>query len=109
MYENVITYKTEYKTDERGNRLRFAVDSEGTYRRDKNGNLIPDPNGRYYRQWRDEIRTEDDIWQEIVRRAGGCRWRSSARAARPSRSNAWPRRSPGSSAPRRDSVSTSCA
>ncbi|MEL6945217.1 MAG: efflux RND transporter permease subunit, partial [Bacteroidota bacterium] len=35
--------------------------------RDRNGDLIPDKNGRYFRQWRDEIQSPDDIWKEIVR------------------------------------------
>jgi len=66
MYENIITYKTEYKTDENGRRIRFQTDKEGNFKRDKNENLIPDPNGQYYRQWRDHITSPDDIWQEIV-------------------------------------------
>ena len=28
--------------------------------------LVPDKNGEYFRQWRDKIKTPDDIWQEIV-------------------------------------------
>ncbi|MBC8548575.1 MAG: efflux RND transporter permease subunit, partial [Candidatus Brocadiales bacterium] len=34
--------------------------------RDQDGNLIPDPYGKPYRQWRDHIKTPDDIWKEIV-------------------------------------------
>lgn len=48
MYENVILYKSEYKTDEKGHRLR-------------------DENGQYTRQWRDHIKSPDDIWNEIVK------------------------------------------
>lgn len=66
MFENVINYKSEYKTDERGRRVRFKVDRSGEFVRDENGNLIPDRRGRFYRQWRDEIRSPDDIWNEIV-------------------------------------------
>ncbi len=66
MYENVIQYKTEYKTDADGRRLRFRY-KNGAYERDDAGNLIPDDDGRYFRQWRDEIKSPDDIWQEIVR------------------------------------------
>lgn len=66
MYENVINYKTEYKTDIKGNRLRFAVDKNGVFKRDKNGELIEDKNGEYFRQWRDEIQSPDDIWNLIV-------------------------------------------
>jgi copper/silver efflux system protein len=29
--------------------------------------LIPDENGQYYRQWRDAIKSPDDIWNEIVK------------------------------------------
>lgn len=66
MYENVILYKSEYKVDPDGHRMRFKVDENGGFVRDENGELIPDKNGRYFRQWRDHIRSPDDIWQEIV-------------------------------------------
>ena len=66
MFENVINYKSEYKTDERGRRVRFKVDRDGAFVRDENGALIPDRRGRFYRQWRDEIRSPNDIWNEIV-------------------------------------------
>lgn len=46
MYETVINYKPEYELDENGHRKRF-----------KDG---------YHRQWRPEIRTEDDIWEAIT-------------------------------------------
>ena len=67
MYENVILYKSEYKTNEAGHRIRFRVNKKGAYARDKQGNLIPDPKGLYFRQWRDHIRSTDDIWNEIVK------------------------------------------
>lgn len=66
MYENVINYKPEYKTDEQGRRVRFAVDDEGNFLRTAEGKLIPDDDGEYFRQWRDHIHNPDDIWQEIV-------------------------------------------
>lgn len=66
MFENIINYKSEYITDINGNRLRFAVDREGNFQRSDDGELIPHRRGRYYRQWRDHIRTPDDIWDEIV-------------------------------------------
>ena len=66
MYENVILYKSEYKTDQQGRRIRYRY-RDGEYVRDGNGDLIPDKNGRYFRQWRDEIQRPDDIWDEIVR------------------------------------------
>ncbi len=65
MYENVILYKSEYKTDEDGNRLRFKVDDSGEYVRDKKGELVEDRNGQYFRQWRDHIQSPNDIWDEI--------------------------------------------
>ncbi|WP_299700389.1 efflux RND transporter permease subunit [uncultured Pontibacter sp.] len=66
MYENVIQYKSEYITDENGRKVRFKVDDEGEFIRDEKGNLIEDKRGEYFRQWRDHIRTPDDIWNEIV-------------------------------------------
>ncbi|MEM8891327.1 MAG: efflux RND transporter permease subunit, partial [Bacteroidota bacterium] len=66
MYENVILYKSEYKTDEDGQRLRFKVDGNGKYIEDAKGELIPDENGQYFRQWRDHIQSPDDIWKEIL-------------------------------------------
>lgn len=65
MYENVILYKSEYKTDEKGHRSRFLFENN-EYVRDDDGNLISDKNGKYYRQWREHINSPDDIWQEIV-------------------------------------------
>ncbi len=65
MYENVILYKSEYKTNDKGHRIRFKYQN-GAYARDEFGELIPDKNGRYFRQWRDEINSPDDIWNEIV-------------------------------------------
>lgn len=67
MFENVINYKSEYKTDEDGRRVRFKVDEEGEFVRDDSGELIPDPNGQYFRQWRDHIESPDDIWDEIAK------------------------------------------
>ncbi|PKV75188.1 efflux RND transporter permease subunit [Pontibacter ramchanderi] len=66
MYENVIQYKSEYITDANGYKVRFRVDDEGNFVRDAKGNLIEDDRGEYFRQWRDHIRTPDDIWNEIV-------------------------------------------
>jgi len=66
MYENVILYKSEYKTDEDGRRIRYKVDDEGNYVRDDEDNLIEDPQGLYFRQWREHIQSPDDIWNEIV-------------------------------------------
>jgi Cu(I)/Ag(I) efflux system membrane protein CusA/SilA len=67
MYENVILYKSEYKTDEKGHRQRFKVNSKGEYLRDESGALIPDSGGKYYRNWREHIQSPNDIWDEIIK------------------------------------------
>jgi len=67
MFENVIMYKSEYKTNEDGHRIRFRIDDNGNYVKDKNGELIPDNKGQYFRQWRDHIKSPADIWKEIVK------------------------------------------
>ncbi len=67
MYENVILYKSEFKTDENGHRIRFKVDDEGEYVRNKDRQLIPDENGQYFRNWRQHIKSPNDIWNEIVK------------------------------------------
>ena len=67
MYENVILYKSEYKTDKNGHRIRFKINKKGAYIRDKKGELIPNKNGQYFRQWRDHIQSPDGIWNEIVK------------------------------------------
>ncbi|MFP4294033.1 MAG: efflux RND transporter permease subunit [Cyclobacteriaceae bacterium] len=83
MFENVINYKSEYITDEDGNRLRFRVNDDGQFLIQQDDStvalaggqepyvdtdlLIPDEDGRYFRQWRDEIQSPNDIWEEIVK------------------------------------------
>ena len=68
MIETVITYIPEYITNRNGHRVRFRYDSpKHEHVRDTDGDLIPDPQGRPYRQWRPEIQKPDDIWDEIVR------------------------------------------
>lgn len=70
MIETVINYKPEYIIDENGRRLRFKYDRKtDEFMRDEAGQLIPDRRGRPYRQWRNHIRTPDDIWDEIVKAA----------------------------------------
>ncbi|MFO8054659.1 MAG: efflux RND transporter permease subunit, partial [Bacteroidales bacterium] len=84
MYENVINYKPEYILDEEGHRKRFKTNDKGAFMLE-NGDLytpgkdqfrlipeeqlIRDDNGEYFRQWREKIQSEDDIWNEIVSRA----------------------------------------
>ena len=70
MVETVINYKPEFITDRKGHRVNFRYDrKKGEFERDEVGELIPDDSGRPYRQWRDHIRTPDDIWDEIVKAA----------------------------------------
>jgi copper/silver efflux system protein len=67
MLETVIQYKPEYRQDEQGRRVSFAFDAEkGEHIRDENGELIPDPRGRPFRNWRPEFTSPNDIWGEIV-------------------------------------------
>jgi len=66
MFENIITYKNEYKTDKNGRPLRFKTDRSGQIVTDGNGAMVPDKKGKFFRQWRDHIRTPADIWNEIV-------------------------------------------
>lgn len=67
MFENIINYKSEYKTDMDGRNIRFKVDSNDEFVRDENGELIPDSRGKYFRQWRDHIEGPEDIWEEITK------------------------------------------
>ncbi len=84
MYENVINYKSEYILNEDGHRMRFKVNNEGayllkdgsTYNPKEEGfqliekeKLVEDKNGEYFRQWRDEIHSPNDIWNEIIAKA----------------------------------------
>ena len=81
MYENVIRYKTEYAEDANGNRLKFAIDDNGNYKMSYDRYAPPlgnsnksinidefyiDEDGEYYRQWRDKIKSPNDIWNEIT-------------------------------------------
>lgn len=67
MFENIIQYKSEFINDLNGYTRRFRIDENGQFLRDEKGDLIPDDKGQYFRQWRDHIKTPDDIWNEIVR------------------------------------------
>ncbi len=81
MYENVINYKPEYMLNEKGHRMRFKVNRDGAYEltdgsvynpKEEGFRLIDksllteDKNGEYFRQWRKEIQSPDDIWNEII-------------------------------------------
>ncbi|QHI36571.1 Cation efflux system protein CusA [Kordia antarctica] len=96
MYENVIQYKSEYVLNDKRARQRYKVDKDGLFIL-KDGSLvinpnnevdeaadydaskikdpfsvhrsqlIPDDDGEYYRNWRPEIESPDDIWKEIIK------------------------------------------
>ncbi|WP_445382565.1 efflux RND transporter permease subunit [Robiginitalea sp. IMCC43444] len=96
MYENLIQYRDEYQTNPEGKRQRYRVNNDGFFEL-KNGKLLANPNtatgkgtntggkiltdpfrvdrnlliedtdGEYFRNWRPEIQSPDDIWNEIVR------------------------------------------
>lgn len=83
MFENNIAYRPEYILDKQGRRMRFRVNGKGeflltdgsTYN-PKSGfrvvpadSLIADGSGEYFRQWRPQVKTPDDIWREITRAA----------------------------------------
>ncbi|MEQ9442770.1 MAG: efflux RND transporter permease subunit [Cyclobacteriaceae bacterium] len=82
MYENIINYKPEYMLSEKGHRVRFKVDKKDRFilnsgdslsneeainRGVTEEELIPDDNGSYFRNWRPQIKSPDDIWNEIVK------------------------------------------
>ncbi|MCC6697491.1 MAG: efflux RND transporter permease subunit [Candidatus Hydrogenedentes bacterium] len=67
MIETIVNYKPEYLIDESGHRLTFAYDEEKReYLRDARGALVPDPQGKAFRLWREHIQSASDIWDEIV-------------------------------------------
>ncbi len=81
MFENIILYKSEYILDEDGHRLRFKTDKNGGFELVDGGyyypeneafrvigrdQLIEHKRGQYFRQWRPEIKSPDDIWNEIL-------------------------------------------
>ncbi len=67
MIESVITYKSEFLQDAAGNPLRFKTNPLGDFIYDNSGELIPDQGGKPFRQWRDHIRSSENIWDELVR------------------------------------------
>ncbi|WP_411032165.1 efflux RND transporter permease subunit [Spongiimicrobium sp. 3-5] len=78
MYENVIYYKPEFALDSNNRPISFRQNDEGLFETTK-GNfvasgsgidtdqLIPDRNGAFFRNWRPQIKSKDDIWTEIVK------------------------------------------
>lgn len=69
MIETLVNYKSEFKTDEKGNILRYRTGDDGNFIYDKSGNLIKDRRGKPFRQWRPEIKDPDDIWAKIEQAA----------------------------------------
>lgn len=73
MIETIITYKSEYITDENSQILTFAYDRDtNEFKRDAKGELIHDPespHSRPFRQWRDSIKSPQDIWEAIIKAA----------------------------------------
>jgi Cu(I)/Ag(I) efflux system membrane protein CusA/SilA len=68
MVETIINYKPEYISDKDGRRIRFQYDKKTQdFVRDDSGELIRDRRGKPFRQWRDHIKSPDDIWDEIVK------------------------------------------
>jgi Cu(I)/Ag(I) efflux system membrane protein CusA/SilA len=81
MYENIINYKPEFLLSGKGHRETFHTDREGKFilqsgdtvsnsealfLKVEEDQLIPDPNGQFFRNWRPHIKSPDDIWNEIV-------------------------------------------
>jgi Cu(I)/Ag(I) efflux system membrane protein CusA/SilA len=77
----VINYKPEFMVNQKGHRERFKVDDDGKFLLKSGGSisneegirqgitsdqLVVDPYGQYFRNWRSEIKSPDDIWNEIV-------------------------------------------
>ena len=93
MYENIIQYKSEFMRNASGKRQRYKTDDAGYFLLKNGGktqnpnleisdtshsenrvpfpvsaeNLIEDPDGEYYRNWRPAIESPDAIWNEIAR------------------------------------------
>ena len=97
MYENIIQYKSEYMRNDNGERQRYRVNEDGlfilkngnlalnsnadidedaSYKEEilvkepfrvNRSELIADEDGEYFRNWRPEISSSDDIWNEIVK------------------------------------------
>ncbi|MFT5646094.1 MAG: Cu(I)/Ag(I) efflux system membrane protein CusA/SilA [Aureispira sp.] len=97
MYENMIQYKSEFMLNSDGERQRYKVNDDDLFELKDgrlvynknvavsssavenkavnistalnvtNEQLIPDNDGEFYRNWRPEIKSPDDIWNEIVR------------------------------------------
>ncbi|MHC5123947.1 MAG: efflux RND transporter permease subunit [Planctomycetota bacterium] len=49
--------------------VETVIDYHSKFKRDKDGRIITDDNGKAIRQWRDHIESPRDIWDEIVKAA----------------------------------------
>ncbi|MCJ8344019.1 efflux RND transporter permease subunit [bacterium] len=68
MVETTIQYHPEYILDKNGFKMNFSFDvKKGVFKRDSSGNLIQDSEGKIFRNWRDHIKSPQDIWDEIVK------------------------------------------
>lgn len=97
MYENMIQYKSEYMHNTKGKKQRYRINDGGLFvLKDGNlvinpntdidsenssydtsrlrdpfaihsKHLVEDDDGEFYRNWRPEIDSPDDIWNEIVK------------------------------------------
>ena len=85
MYENIINYKPEYSTGEKGRRQTYKTDNEGKFvlksgdtltndevleRGYSDKDLVKDSDGSFFRNWRSSVRSPDDIWNEIIKVTG---------------------------------------
>ena len=66
MIETVVNYLPEFKTNGRGQVVRFKTDPKGNFLY-VDGQLVPDEDGSPFSQWRPEIQSPQDHWDEISR------------------------------------------
>lgn len=96
MYENLIKYRPEYELNKQSKPQRYRINKDGFFEL-KNGKVVANPNievtnyalykekiisdaykvnrtlliedqtGKYYRNWRPNIQSSNDIWNEITK------------------------------------------
>ena len=82
MFEDIINYIPEYILDQDGRRMRFKTDRDDNYvlkdggkynlkhdgyRKFTKEELVADDNGEFFRQWRPQIHSPEDIWKDIIK------------------------------------------
>ncbi len=78
MYENIIVYYPEYKVNSEGKRAKFEINDKGLFKTREGKfissgskidfkDLVENNKGEFYRNWRNEIKSTNDIWNEIVK------------------------------------------